>query len=122
LRGARLLGRADTAPSYRLYALADDGGIPRPGLVRVRDGGAPIEVELWELAPEALGELLAEIPAPLAIGRVELAGGEWVTGFVCEEHGREGARDISEHGGWRAFLESREPTHTSAASPAATSA
>lgn len=121
-RGARLLNRATTAPSYRLYALADDGGIARPGLVRVLDGGAPIEVELWELAPTALGELIGEIPAPLAIGRVELAGGEWVTGFVCEGHGREGARDISDHGGWRAFLESREPMHTGAASPGAESA
>ena len=122
LRGARLLGRAATAPAYRLYALPEDGGIARPGLVRVLDGGAPIDVELWELAPVALGELLGEIPAPLAIGRVELAGGEWVTGFVCEGHGREGARDISDHGGWRAFLQAREATHASAASPAATSA
>jgi allophanate hydrolase len=120
-RGARLLNRATTAPSYRLFALADDGPIARPGLVHVRDGGAPIEVELWELAPAALGELVAEISGPLAIGRVELDGGEWVTGFVCEGHGREGARDISDHGGWRAFVESGEPVPTSGTSPAAAS-
>jgi allophanate hydrolase len=122
VRGARLLGKARTAAGYRLYALAGAGEIPRPGLVRVLDGGASIDIELWELAPAALGELLSEIPAPLAIGRVELAGGEWVTGFVCEGHGREGALDISDHGGWRAFLESGEPLPESPAPTAAASA
>lgn len=104
-RGARLLGPADTAPCYRLYALAGGGGVARPGLVRVAAGGASIELELWELSRAALGELMVEIPAPLAIGRVELAGGRQVSGFVCESHGSEGALDITSHGGWRAYLQ-----------------
>jgi len=109
-RGGRLLARAATALCYRLYALGGERDeIPRPGLVRVGDGGASIEVELWELAPAALGALVAEVPAPLAIGRVELADGSEVSGFVCEAHGSDGARDISSYGGWRAFMESAVP-------------
>jgi allophanate hydrolase len=110
-RGGRLLGRAATAPCYRLYALGGERDeIPRPGLVRVGEGGASIELEVWELSQAALGGLVAEVPAPLAIGRVQLADGREVSGFVCEAHAGEGAREITEHGGWRAFLQSVAPT------------
>jgi allophanate hydrolase len=102
MRGARLLRADRTAPSYRLYALPGEG-VRRPGLVRVEDG-ASIEVELWELSPAALGAVLAEVPAPLAIGRVELADGSEVTGFVCEGHAAARAEDVTEHGGWRGYL------------------
>jgi allophanate hydrolase len=111
-RGGRLFARAATAPCYRLYALGGERDeIPRPGLVRVGDGegGASIEVELWELAPAALGALVCEVPAPLAVGRVSLVDGSQVSGFVCEAHGSDGARDISSYGGWRAFMESAVP-------------
>jgi allophanate hydrolase len=47
---------------------------------------------------------MTEVPAPLAIGRVTLAGGEQVCGFVCEGHAGESATDITELGGWRAYL------------------
>ena len=79
-----VLGRlTTTAPSYRLYALA--GTVPpKPGLVRVADGGAAIEVELWAITPAALGSFLLDVPPPLAIGTVELADGSWWKGFVCE--------------------------------------
>jgi len=107
-RGGRLVGPALTAPCYRLYELAG-GDVARPGLVRVADDGASVEVELWELAPAALGALMLEVPEPLAIGRVELGGGEQVTGFVCEGHAGEGARDITAYGGWRAFLQAPTP-------------
>ena len=102
LRGARRVGTARTAPRYRLYALP--GGPPdRPGMVRGTEGAA-IEVELWRLDPAGLGAVLAEIPSPLGLGRVELADGRMVTGFVCEAWATEGARDITEYGGWRAWL------------------
>ncbi|MDX6656528.1 MAG: allophanate hydrolase, partial [Solirubrobacteraceae bacterium] len=100
-RGGRLVAAARTAPAYRLFALA--GG--RPGLVRVPGEGCAVEAEVWELAPAALGSLLGEIPAPLALGRVGLADGAEVTGFVCEAAGAEGARDITDYGGWRAYLD-----------------
>ncbi len=101
--GARLVGVELTAPVYRLYAL-QGADLARPGLVRVEGEGASIEVELWELSRAAVGALSCQVPAPLAIGRVELAGGSQVAGFLCEGHAAAQARDITGHGGWRAYL------------------
>ncbi|MGE3772643.1 MAG: allophanate hydrolase [Gammaproteobacteria bacterium] len=105
-RGGRLVAATKTAPCYRLYALP--GGPPRrPGLVRVADGGAAIEVEVWSLPAATLGSFLAGIPAPLAIGTVLLADGSQAKGFLCEAVGLDGAEDLTHHGGWRAALASR---------------
>jgi len=78
--GARFLGPARTAPRYRLYCL-DAFAPPRPGLLRQEPGRA-IEVEVWELPIAAFGTLVAGIPAPLAIGGIELEGGEPIAGFL----------------------------------------
>ena len=53
------------------------------------------------------GSFVAGVPAPLAIGKLELADGSWVSGFVCESIGLEGADDITQFGGWRAYLATR---------------
>ena len=76
---------------------------PKPGLV----GGAPldgpgIELEVWELAVEAFGRLVAGVPPPLAIGTVVLQDGRAVKGFLCEADAVAGAREITSFGGWRA--------------------
>jgi allophanate hydrolase len=89
-----------------MYALATTP--PKPGLVRVTEGGAAVEVEVWALDAAGFGTFVDEVPAPLAIGTVELADGTSVSGFVCEpiavEGARSGAIDITEWGGWRAWL------------------
>jgi allophanate hydrolase len=103
-RGGRLRRRTRTAPEYRLYVLPDG---QRPGLVRQPGAGAAIEVEVWDMPSAALGGFTAAIPAPLGLGRVRLADGVEVTGFLCEAYSVEGARDISEFGGWRAWLARR---------------
>lgn len=100
-RGGRLLAATESAACYRLYALADGR---RPGMVRDESGGAAIAVEVWELPSAELGSLLAAIPAPLGLGKVELADGRWLSGFICEEYGLQGATDITAYGGWRAWL------------------
>jgi allophanate hydrolase len=112
-RGARPLELVKTAASYRFYELPGDQ-VRRPGLVRVSAGGAAIEVELWEIAPEALGELVSIIPPPLAIGTIELADGRDVTGFVCEGYAAADAVDITGYGGWRAYLGTRERSEATA--------
>ncbi|MGA2562311.1 MAG: allophanate hydrolase [Steroidobacteraceae bacterium] len=108
-RGAVLLERTQTAAHYRLYALP--GGPPyRPGMVRVAPGiaGVPIEVEVWSLPRPAFGGFVAMIPAPLGIGKVQLANGREVCGFLCEGHALvRGAEDISHFGGWRSYLAKR---------------
>ncbi len=102
-RGARLLGAVQSAPEYRFYALAG-GPVQRPGMVRVNEGGAAIDMEVWELPAEHFGSFVDGIPAPLGIGKVKLADGSWVSGFVCEAVGVEGGADITALGSWRAWL------------------
>ena len=93
-----------SAPCYRLYALP--GGPPmRPGLVRIADGVA-IEVEVYNVPKVHVGSFLAGIPKPLGLGQLELASGEWVSGFICEPAGIDGAEDVSAFGGWRAYIAS----------------
>jgi allophanate hydrolase len=105
-RGSWLLAATRTAPCYRLHALP--GGPPeRPGLQRVDADGASIGIEVWRMPAEHFAGFVAGIPAPLAMGRVILAEGRSVCGFVCEAAGLSGARDITAWGGWRDYLASR---------------
>lgn len=104
--GARLLESTTTAPHYRLYAL-DGAELPRPGLLRVRNGGgAAIALEVWTLPHDAFGRFVAAVPPPLAIGTVELSDGRTVKGFLVEAQAVANARDISSFGGWRKFVAS----------------
>jgi len=108
-RAARLVGVTRTAPLYRLYSLT--GSKPtRPGLVHVgASEGAAVEVEVWEMDRAHVGSFLALIGAPLALGTLELEDGSSACGFVCEPRGvsnGSGAIDITQHGGWRAFVAS----------------
>ena len=106
-RGGRLREATLSSPDYQLFALA--GGPPfRPGMVRVAEGGVAIPVEVWELPSSELGSFLTGIPAPLGLGKVQLANGNWETGFICEPYGLEGASDISALGGWRAYMQSKK--------------
>jgi allophanate hydrolase len=100
--GARLDRTTATAPVYRLHALPTDP--PKPGLVHVGARGAAIETEVWRLPAEGLGRLLAALPRPMTLGRVELADGGHVPGFLCEPAALEDAPDITAYGGWRAYL------------------
>jgi allophanate hydrolase len=102
-RHARRLLQTTTAPHYRLYALPNTTP-PKPGLKRVSSDGQPIIVEVWEMAASEFGSFVNLIPAPLGIGMVELADGSWVNGFVCENYGFDGAEDVTEFGGWRAYI------------------
>lgn len=102
--GARWDGPARTAERYRMTALPSG----KPALVRLAHGGRAFEVERWALAPAALGRFLAALPTPMGLAAVELDDGSWETGFVCADEGAIAAPDISEFGGWRAYLQSRE--------------
>jgi allophanate hydrolase len=106
-RNAKRVTRTLTSPAYRLYALTNTDP-PKPGLVHVPDFAGPgIEVEVYALTAEAFGSFTASVPSPLAIGNVKLASGATVKGFVCEPAGLDGSRDVTEFGGWRAYLNRR---------------
>jgi allophanate hydrolase len=101
-RGARLRAATRTAAHYRLYAL-NGTEPPKPALARTDDGAA-IAVEVYDMPPDTLGSLLAEIPPPLGLGTIELSDGTWVKGFICEPRALNDARDITAFGGWRAYM------------------
>lgn len=109
-RGATLVGSAQTAPNYRLYALPGTTP-PKPGLLRVApDQGVRIALEIWDMPLAEYGSFVALIPAPLGIGTLELGDGSSVQGFVCEAQAlHNGAHDISHLGGWRAYIQSLKP-------------
>ncbi|MGY1839958.1 MULTISPECIES: allophanate hydrolase [unclassified Modestobacter] len=98
-RGARWLGPATTAPVHRLARL--DTVPAKPGLARVgRAEGTAIGGELWLVGTDRLGDFLAALPAPMQLGRVELADGSYAVGFGCSLEAWRNGVDISEHGDW----------------------
>jgi allophanate hydrolase len=103
-RNARLVSATQTASKYRFYALPDG---KRPGLIKVDRDGAAIACEVWEMSASQFGTFVAGIPAPLGIGKLELADGSVVNGFICEGIGVANAQDITQYGGWRAWLAGR---------------
>lgn len=91
-----------TAPDYRMFAL--QGSVPpKPGMLRVATGqGTSMEIEIWSLDPAAFGSFVAAVPVPLSIGSIRIADGRSIKGFLVEAESIQGARDISQFGGWRA--------------------
>jgi allophanate hydrolase len=115
--GAAFLRQATTTADYCLYELA--GSRPaKPGLLRVADGtGGRIAVEVWTLDAAGFGAFVAKIPTPLGIGTIRLADGSSVQGFLVESEAVAGAKDISQFGGWRAYVEAAgAPEQVSSAS------
>lgn len=104
-RGAVLRAKTTTSPCYRLFAMpAGDDIPPRPAMIHDAEHGAAIEVEVWELEPAAFGDFVSKIPAPLGVGKVTLASGEQVPGFIAEPRATAGSVEITSFGGWKAWL------------------
>jgi allophanate hydrolase len=105
-RGGRLVEATRTAPVYRMFALpATDKFPPRPGLVRDEEKGAALEVEIWSLPATTFGSFVDGIGSPLGIGKLLLADGHEVSGFLCEPHAVKSAEEITGLGGWRNFVD-----------------
>lgn len=103
--GGEFIAEAMTAPIYRMVAV---GGapVPRPGLIRVREGGASLAVEVWRLPVAGLGALMVTVTAPLGIGSSELDDGQVLPGFICEGYQLDVAPDVTAFGGWRGYVAS----------------
>jgi len=101
--GATFVREAATAPVYRLWSIGDR----HPAMIRVAAGGVSVAVEIWGLPPEGLARILAQEPPGLCIGKVTLADGEEVLGVLGEPLLCEGQREITRHGGWRAYIASK---------------
>lgn len=106
-RGGRLIETTQTAPRYRL--LRAGGSTPVPVLVGVPTGGGSLEVETWSVPSEALPSILAGSSESVCLGRVALADGSTEIGFVADPSvlstsSDAPVQDITEFGGWRAYL------------------
>jgi allophanate hydrolase len=108
--GGALVKTCRTAGDYRLYVLPNTTP-PKPGLIREPGfDGKGLEVEVWKVTPAAFGRFVQNIPAPLGIGKVTLDDGSQVSGFLCEPYAIKGAQEVTELGGWRAYIASRKPS------------
>lgn len=101
--GAEFVREDYTVPAYRIYSIGDR----HPGMVRVAEGGVSVAVEVWAVPPEGLASILLKEPPGLSIGKVQLASGAEALGVLAEPILCEGQREISAHGGWRAYIASR---------------
>jgi len=98
--GARFVREARTLPCYRLWSIADR----HPAMLRVAENGAAIALEIWEVPPAGLADILLAEPAGLSIGKLALEDGAEVLGVLGEPWLCETGREITEHGGWRGYL------------------
>ncbi len=101
--GAEFLYEATTAPTYRLWSIQDR----HPAMVRVSTDGVAVALEVWQMPAAGLVQVLLQEPPGLSIGKVTLSNGETVLGVLGEPILCEGQREISEFGGWRAYLAQR---------------
>ncbi|NVL30326.1 allophanate hydrolase, partial [Pseudomonas syringae pv. actinidiae] len=62
-----------------------------------------IEVEVWEMPLSRFGAFVAAIPAPAGHRLPATGRRTWVKGFICEPGGLDGALDITDFKGWRAY-------------------
>ena len=100
--GAKFVREDATEPVYRLFSIHDR----HPGMYRVREGGVAVAVEVWSVPPAGLAAVLIAEPAGLTIGKVRLASGDETLAVLAEPILCEGQREISKHGGWRAYCAS----------------
>src|SRR5512132_3354547 len=84
--GASFVRETRTAPVYRLWSIDDR----HPAMVRVASGGVAVAVEVW------------------SVPGAGLADGSEVLGVLGEPILCEGQREITAHGGWRAYVAVRE--------------
>lgn len=105
-RGGYLLQATHSAPQYKFYALSGES-VLRPGMIRTQEPQKQgIALEVWAMPLSRLGDFMQGIPAPLGLGKVILASGEAVCGFICEATGAIGGTDITELADWKRYLQS----------------
>ena len=97
---AEFVRQAQTAPVYRLWSIGDR----HPAMQRVAEGGRAIDLEVWAVPESGISTLLQLEPAGLCIGKVRLMDGEEVLGVLGEATLCEGQPEITQFGGWRAYI------------------
>jgi hypothetical protein len=98
--GATFAREAMTEPTYRLWSINDR----HPAMLRVKQGGSSIALEIWAVPIAGLATILLQEPPGLCIGKVRLFDGEEVLGVLGEPILCEGQQEITAWGGWRAYI------------------
>lgn len=102
--GAKFVYDAHTAPFYRLWNVGDK----HPAMLRDEQGGASISLELWEINPEKIIEVLEKEPAGLVIGRILLDNGHSVIGILAEPYILADNKEITHYRGWREYQSAKD--------------
>ncbi|KAE8762455.1 allophanate hydrolase-related protein [Georgenia thermotolerans] len=101
------LGEVRTAARYRLYSVRDEF----PGMVEADAVGAPgaqVPGELYDVPLTTLLRwFLPDEPGELELSVVELEDGSAALAMALRPAERDRHRDITDHGGWRAYRATR---------------
>ena len=103
LDGANFLGEFHTLPIYRLYSIDDI----HPGMFEVEEGGVSVAGEMYSMSDEIFQRVKNGEPSGLYFGDVKLNNGSTVKGVLFpREIAESNHKDISNFGGWRAYIAS----------------
>jgi hypothetical protein len=103
--GAVFVREDRTVPQYRLWTIDDR----HPGMIRTTGtDGAAIELEVWMLRLGPVAEVLLAEPPGLTVGKVRLESGVDILGVLAEPALVQGQTEITQFGGWRAYLTAKE--------------
>jgi len=102
--GATFVREDETDACYRVWSIDDR----HPAMLRTPGQGTRVALELWDVPASGLARILQNEPTGLAIGKVVLKDGSVVLGVLGEPFLCEGKREITEFGGWRAYVAARE--------------
>jgi gamma-glutamylcyclotransferase (GGCT)/AIG2-like uncharacterized protein YtfP len=105
--GATFVRETTTEPAYRLWSINDS----HPAMIRIRKGGVAVVVEIWAVPPGGLAKILLQEPPGLGVGKVKLADGTTILGIIAEPLLCEDQREITQFGGWRAYLATTAKSH-----------
>jgi gamma-glutamylaminecyclotransferase len=101
LKGATFVGAFRTAPLYRLYSIDD----VHPGMFEVETGGVCVNGEIYDMSDAIWSQIEAGEPQGLYCGQIKLDDRQVVDGILYPRKLAENRhRDISEYGGWRAYV------------------
>jgi len=103
--GLRFVRETTTAPRYRLYSLEERWA----ALVEDEQAGVAVAGELVEIDDARWPEIVASEPPGITPGPVQLLDGAMVTAALGDPvHLVQHAVEITEFGGFAAYLDSRE--------------
>ena len=101
--GATFVREDHTDACYRIWSIGDR----HPAMMRTPGEGTRVAVEIWNVPLQGLAGILLAEPPGLAIGKVVLHDGSVVLGVLGEPFLCKGQREITQFGGWRAYIASR---------------